>query len=158
MKSEEIQDQRLFELVQELCEAITLHYPEAVFKLSRWNGDPRSLYIHAYTTEEEDGFLVMDLVADREVEILSEEGYDIHVISLALSALKSSDLGALTTQLDQRGTDSDHDEADEEWDALLARPDAQRLLGEMAHEARENYAAGKTTGIGVTDDGWLGPA
>jgi len=94
MKSEEIQDQRLSELVHELSEAIRLQYPEAVFRLSRPNGDPRSLYIHAYTTEEEDGFLVMDLVADREVEILSEEGYDIHVISLPLSALKFQDFGA----------------------------------------------------------------
>lgn len=29
--------------------------------------------------------------------------------------------------------------ADEEWDALLARPESQRLLSEMAREARENY-------------------
>ena len=55
-------------------------------------------------------------------------------------------------------TESDQDiRASEEWDKLLARPDARRLLREMAHEARENYVSGRTTGITVTDDGQLGP-
>ncbi|RPI53823.1 MAG: hypothetical protein EHM56_06855 [Chloroflexi bacterium] len=157
MKSEEIQDHRLSELVQELSEAIKIRYPEAVFKLSRWNGDPRSVYVHAYTTEEEDGFLVMDPVAAREIEILSEEGYDIHVIPLPLSALESPDLGVLSAQLDRWKTGSDPDPDSEEWDALLARPDAQRLLAEMAREAREDYAAGRTTGIAAADDGGLEP-
>ncbi len=104
---------------------------------------------------EEDGFLVMDLVAEREVEILSEESYDIHVISLPLSALESSDLGVSSAQLDRWKAGSDPDPEGEEWDALLARPDAQHLLTDMAREAHENYAAGRTTGPAAVDGGQL---
>jgi hypothetical protein len=41
------------------------------------------------------------------------------------------------------------------WDELLSRPKAKLLLREMAREAREEYAAGNTTKIGMTDDGRL---
>jgi hypothetical protein len=43
------------------------------------------------------------------------------------------------------------------WDELLARPKAKLLLREMAREARDEYAAGNTTKIGMTDDGRLKP-
>jgi hypothetical protein len=49
------------------------------------------------------------------------------------------------------------EESEEQWDELLARPDSQKLLREMAREAREDYAAGRTTGIIETDEGELGP-
>ena len=50
-------------------------------------------------------------------------------------------------------------EADEaKWDALLARPEAQRMLEQLADEAREDYLAGRTTDIVITDDGELAPA
>ncbi|MBN1657352.1 MAG: ATP-dependent DNA ligase [Anaerolineae bacterium] len=48
-------------------------------------------------------------------------------------------------------------ESEEQWDELLARPDSQKLLREMAQVAREDYAAGRTTGIIETDEGELGP-
>jgi len=87
MKIEEIQDRRLRELVVEFCQRIKARYPEAAFRLYRWNGDPKSIYIDAYTFEEENGFLVLDPVAERAMEVLVEEDYDIHVIPLPLSSL-----------------------------------------------------------------------
>lgn len=46
---------------------------------------------------------------------------------------------------------------EEKWDQLLARPEAKRAMREMAREAREDYHAGRTTDIAVTDDGYLAP-
>lgn len=47
---------------------------------------------------------------------------------------------------------------DDKWDELLARPEAQLVLLDMAREAREDYRAGRTTDISITDDGQLAPA
>jgi len=47
---------------------------------------------------------------------------------------------------------------EEKWDRLLAQPEAKRVLREMAREARENYQAGQTTDITITEDGRLAPA
>jgi hypothetical protein len=40
---------------------------------------------------------------------------------------------------------------------LLAEPEAQRSMIEMAREAREEYHAGRTTDISITKDGRLAP-
>ena len=48
--------------------------------------------------------------------------------------------------------------SEEEWDQLLAQPEAKRVLREMAREAREDYHAGRTTGITTTEEGRLAPA
>ncbi len=57
------------------------------------------------------------------------------------------------------GQTEDELRADEEkWDRLLARPEAQRLLLDMANEALEEHRAGRTTDIVATDDGRLAPA
>jgi len=48
--------------------------------------------------------------------------------------------------------------SEEEWDKLLAKPEAKRVLREMAREAREDYHAGRTTDIAITEDGRLAPA
>ena len=40
---------------------------------------------------------------------------------------------------------------DREWDALLARPESQRLLTQLAAEARRQDAAGETVALG---DDW----
>ena len=49
-------------------------------------------------------------------------------------------------------------ESDEEkWEQLLAKPEAQRAMLEMAREAREDYKAGRATEITITDDGRLAP-
>lgn len=47
---------------------------------------------------------------------------------------------------------------EEKWDQLLARPEAKRVLREMAREAREDYHTGQTTDITTTEDGRLAPA
>jgi hypothetical protein len=48
--------------------------------------------------------------------------------------------------------------AEEKWDELLAKPEAKRVMREMAREAREDYRAGRTTDIEITEDGRLTPA
>ncbi len=50
-----------------------------------------------------------------------------------------------------------NDPAEEKWDQLLARPEAQRTMVDMAREAREDFRAGRTTDIGITKDGRLAP-
>ena len=44
------------------------------------------------------------------------------------------------------------------WDKLLAKPEAKRKLRDMAREALDDYHAGRTTDINVTEDGRLAPA
>ncbi len=46
---------------------------------------------------------------------------------------------------------------DEEWEMLLARPDARETMRIMASEALAEYRAGRTTEIGITEDGRLAP-
>jgi hypothetical protein len=48
--------------------------------------------------------------------------------------------------------------AEAKWDELLAKPEAKRVMRELAREAREDYRAGRTTDIEITEDGRLGPA
>jgi hypothetical protein len=47
------------------------------------------------------------------------------------------------------------DAAEDQWDQLLARPEAKRLMREMAHEARADYQAGQTTDLHITEEGRL---
>ena len=57
-------------------------------------------------------------------------------------------------------TESEEDirASEERWDELLARPEAKRVMREMAREAIEDYRAGRTTDMTVTEDGRLAPA
>jgi hypothetical protein len=48
--------------------------------------------------------------------------------------------------------------SEEKWDELFAKPEAKRVMRGMAREAREDYCAGRTTDIAVTEDGRLAPA
>jgi len=48
--------------------------------------------------------------------------------------------------------------SEEKWDELFAKPEAKRVMREMAQEALEDYRAGRTTGIAVNADGQLTPA
>ena len=48
--------------------------------------------------------------------------------------------------------------SEEKWHELLAKPEAKRVMREMAREAREEYRAGRTTDIATTEDGRLAPA
>jgi len=48
--------------------------------------------------------------------------------------------------------------SEEEWDELFARPEARRVMRQMAREALEDYRSGRTTEIAITEDGRLRPA
>ena len=48
-------------------------------------------------------------------------------------------------------------EGDARWDELLASSEGQQTLLKLAREAQEEYEAGQTTAITVTDDGRLAP-
>ncbi len=63
-----------------------------------------------------------------------------------------------STRKDDEGLEEAICADEERWDQLLARPEAKRVLREMACEAREDYHAEKTTGITITEDGRLAPA
>ena len=54
-----------------------------------------------------------------------------------------------------RKTDISEDDA--KWERLLATTESTRVLEKMAREAREEYHAGNTTPILITDDGRLSP-
>lgn len=47
---------------------------------------------------------------------------------------------------------------DERWEQLLATPESQRVLSDMAREALADYRAGRATDIALTEDGELAPA
>ena len=44
-----------------------------------------------------------------------------------------------------------------DWEELFSKPEAQRVMLDMAREAREEFHAGRTTDIAITDDGRLAP-
>ncbi|MDL1965003.1 MAG: hypothetical protein LWW98_11910 [Deltaproteobacteria bacterium] len=48
--------------------------------------------------------------------------------------------------------------SEEKWDKLFVKPEAKHVMREMAHEALEDYRAGRTTDIAITKDGRLAPA
>lgn len=52
----------------------------------------------------------------------------------------------------------EEEEGDTKWEQLLAKPEAQQAMLEMAREAREDLYAGRTTEITITADGLLAPA
>jgi len=62
--------------------------------------------------------------------------------------------------LDEEKTETEEEicAGEERWDQLLAQPEAKRVLREMAREAREDYRAGQTTDIAITEDERLAPA
>jgi hypothetical protein len=56
--------------------------------------------------------------------------------------------------LEEEGTEA----GEEKWDRLFAKPEAMRVMRAMAREARQEYRAGRTTDIEITEDGRLSPA
>ena len=62
--------------------------------------------------------------------------------------------------LDDEETETDKEirASEEKWDELFAKPEAKRVMREMAGEVREDYRAGRTTDIEITKDGRLTPA
>ncbi len=61
--------------------------------------------------------------------------------------------------LDEEETETEEEicASEEKWDKLFAKPEAKRVMREMAREAREDYHAERTTDIAITD-GRLTPA
>jgi hypothetical protein len=69
-------------------------------------------------------------------------------------------LASQTEQDDEQPAEEGADEIganEEEWDSLLAKPEAKQAMREMAREALEDYHAGRTSDIAVTEDGQLAP-
>ncbi len=54
--------------------------------------------------------------------------------------------------------EEEESEGDEKWEQLFANPEMQQAMLEMAREAREDFYAGRTTEITITEDGRLAPA
>ncbi len=48
--------------------------------------------------------------------------------------------------------------SEKKWDELFVKPEAKHVMRKMAHEALEDYRAGRTTDIAITKDGRLAPA
>jgi len=62
------------------------------------------------------------------------------------------------TDKNKTETENEISISEEKWNQLFAKPEALRVLREMAKEALEDYHTGKTTGISLTEDGRLSPA
>ena len=62
--------------------------------------------------------------------------------------------------LDKEETETEEEirTSEEKWDELFDKPEAKRAMREMAHEALEDYRAGRTTDLAITKDGRLAPA
>ncbi len=70
-------------------------------------------------------------------------------------------LEAYQAELGERQNETETEESrvnEEKWDELLSKPESKRVMRTMAHEALEEYRAGQTTGIAITEDGRLAPA
>jgi hypothetical protein len=75
-----ITDPRLLAAVEELQELVRSRFPEATFSLEHGTDDPEAVHIYA-TVDLEDTEPVVDLVIERELELLAE-GLPVHVIPL----------------------------------------------------------------------------
>ena len=80
-EDQSITDPRMLSAVDELQELVRSHFPEATFSVGRGTDDPEAVHIYA-TVDLEDTEPVVDLVIERELELLAEEGLPVHVIPL----------------------------------------------------------------------------
>jgi hypothetical protein len=74
-------DERTQGAITELEQTITQQYPSATFDVVRAPDDPNSIHLRAIV-DVDDPDEVGDLVIDRVVELIAEEGIPIHVIPL----------------------------------------------------------------------------
>ena len=72
---------RTRDAISELQSTITAHYPTATFELTRSPDDPNSILLFAIA-DVDDPDEVGDLVVERVVELLVDEGIPVHVIPL----------------------------------------------------------------------------
>jgi hypothetical protein len=74
-------DERTRQAIEELQTAITTRYPTTTFELALSPDDPDSLLLLA-TADVDDPDEVGDLVLDRVVSLIADEGIYVHVIPL----------------------------------------------------------------------------
>ena len=90
----------------------------------------------------------------------------VQEIETAITKLSVEKVNELSTWLEayqadlwKRENEMEESHADEgKWDELFSRPESKQAMRAMAQEAREEFHAGRTTGIAVTEDGRLAPA
>ena len=76
-----ITDPRVLAAVNELEELVRARYPEATFSVGRGQDDPEAIYVYA-TVDLADTEPVVDLVIERELALLLDEGLAVQVIPL----------------------------------------------------------------------------
>ena len=76
-----ITDPRVVAAVSELEELVRSHYPHSTFNVGRGPDDPEAIHVYA-TVDLEDTEPVVDLVIERELELLLDEGLPVQVIPL----------------------------------------------------------------------------
>lgn len=75
-----LDDPRIRQAVEDLKALISAHFPGTTFVVA-WGDDPEGIYLDA-TVDLDDPDPVMDLVAERLVELQVDQGLPIHVIPL----------------------------------------------------------------------------
>ena len=80
IEEQPITDQQVLAAINELEELVHSRYPEATFSVGRGPDDPEAIHVYA-TVDLEDTEPVVDLVIERELELL-EEGLPVQVIPL----------------------------------------------------------------------------
>jgi hypothetical protein len=86
-------DQRIQEAIVELQNAIRQEYPSASFAVARAPDDPDSIHLNVIV-DVDDLDEVGDLVVDRVVNLIAEEGIPVHVIPLHTPDRLRADLRA----------------------------------------------------------------
>ncbi len=81
IEEQPIIDPRVLAAVTELEELVRSHYPEATFSVGRGQDEPEAIFVYA-TVDLEDTEPVVDLVIERELELLLDEGLPVQVIPL----------------------------------------------------------------------------
>ena len=74
-------DPRMQRAIEELKRTISARYPSTVYRLERSRDNPYGVHLMA-VTDAGDPDDVGDLVVDRVVELIAEEGIPVHVIPL----------------------------------------------------------------------------
>jgi hypothetical protein len=81
IEEQPITDPRVLAAVNELEELVRSRYPDASFSVGRGQDDPEAIHVYA-TVDLEDTEPVVDLVIERELELLLDEGLPVQVIPL----------------------------------------------------------------------------
>ena len=94
------------------------------------------------------------------MELSTSQAYEDAVVTIMrrLPGERQRELFDFAQFLEFRTTGkTNSSEHDAKWEQLLAKPESSLVLENMVREAREEYRAGKTTAIAITDDGRLAP-